>query len=194
MSDQNKTVMMEGVRIIFRNFAGAEGMYNRAGDRNFTVVLPPETAEAMKEDGWNVKFKEPRSAEEDGIFTLQVSVGYKIRPPRVVIITSKGRTSLPEEMVDLLDWVDMANVDLIVRPYHWSVSGNTGVKAYLQSIYVTIQEDELEKKYADVPIAELDGPDAPKALSSGPTNQHPNDLIDKANQDEDVVDAELVEE
>ena len=39
MPANDNTVLMEGVRIIFRNFAGKEGQYNREGDRNFAVLL-----------------------------------------------------------------------------------------------------------------------------------------------------------
>jgi hypothetical protein len=50
----------------------------------------------------------------------------------------------------MLDWVDIINVDLIVRPYAWTVNQKSGVKAYLQSLYVTIEEDPLEIKYSDL--------------------------------------------
>lgn len=144
-------VVMEGVRIIFRNFSGKEGQYNREGDRNFGVILPDDVAEAMLADGWNVKYLQPREEEEEETQTpwLAVSVNYeKGRPPLVKTITERGSTTLDEKTVDTLDWVDIVNVDLIVRPYHWEVSGRSGVKAYLQSMYVTIEEDELERKYA----------------------------------------------
>jgi hypothetical protein len=66
------------------------------------------------------------------------------------LITSRGRTNLGEDAVEMLDWADILNVDLIVRPYEWNVNGKTGIKAYLQSIYVTIQEDALEQKYSEL--------------------------------------------
>lgn len=150
MPRNDNTVVMENVRIIFRNFAGREGMYNREGDRNFCVLLDNETAEAMERDGWNVKYLKPREDEEEEQPYLQVSVNFKGRPPRVVMITSRGRTTLHEDEVEILDWADIRMVDLIVRPYEWAVNGKTGIKAYLQSIFVTIDEDELELKYADV--------------------------------------------
>jgi len=144
---------MEGVRIIFRNFAGKEGQYNREGDRNFAVLLDDKAAAAMAEDGWNVKFLRPRSEEEEGEGPqayLPISVNFKGRPPRIVLITSRGRTNLDESQVETLDWVDIINVDLIVRPYEWTVNKKSGVKAYLQSLYVTIEEGPLEIKYGEL--------------------------------------------
>jgi hypothetical protein len=152
MPQNDNTVMMEGVRIIFRNFAGKEGQYNREGDRNFAVLLDETVATAMTEDGWNIKWLKPRDDDEEPSAQayLPVSVNFKGRPPRIVLITSRGRTNLDEDSVEMLDWVDILNIDLIVRPYEWTVNGKSGIKAYLQSIYVTIEEDPLEIKYSEL--------------------------------------------
>ena len=149
MPANDNTVLMEGVRIIFRNFSGKEGQYNRQGDRNFAVLLDDSVANAMAEDGWNIKWLKPREDEEgeQPQAYLPVSLNFKGRPPRIVLITSRGRSNLDEDSVEMLDWADIINVDLIVRPYEWTVNEKSGIKAYLQSIYVTIEEDPLEMKY-----------------------------------------------
>lgn len=138
-----------------RNFEGKQKKYNKPGDRNFCVMLSDDLVEPLQRDGWNVKFLKPRDPEDSPAPYLQVAVGYKIKPPKVVIITSKGRTDLSEEEVILLDWADMAKADLIIRPYPYDVDGNVGIKAYLKSLFVTIQEDYLELKYSDVPEAQV---------------------------------------
>jgi hypothetical protein len=152
MAQPDNTVLMEGVRIIFRNFSGREGQYNREGDRNFAVLLEDAVATAMAEDNWNIKWLRPRSEEEEEApqAYLPVSLNFKGRPPRIVLITSRGRTNLDEHSVEMLDWADIVNVDLIVRPYEWTVNNKSGIKAYLQSIYVTIDEDALELKYSEL--------------------------------------------
>jgi hypothetical protein len=153
MPQADNTVIMEGVRIIFRNFSGKEGQFNREGDRNFAVLIDDQLALAMAEDDWNVKWLNPREGDEEDQTPqayLPVSVNFKGRPPRIVLITSRGRTNLDEDSVEMLDWADIINVDLIVRPYVWTVREKTGVKAYLQSIYVTIEEDVLEQKYNEL--------------------------------------------
>lgn len=147
MADEAKTFMVEDARIIFRNFAGKEGPYNREGDRNFAVVLDPETAIRMLEDGWNVKYLEARDEGDEPTPYISVGVNFKNRPPRVVLITSSSRTQLAEDSVEVLDYADILLVDLIARGYDWAVGDKTGTKAYLQSMFVTIKEDELEKKY-----------------------------------------------
>ena len=154
MPTDPNVVVMEGVRLVFRNFTGKEGQYNREGDRNFGVILPDNVAEAMAADGWNVKYLQPREDEEEETEPtpwLPVKVGYgKGRPPKIMLVTDRGKTALNEDTVDTLDWADITNVDLIVRPYNYEVHGRTGISAYVQSMYVTIEEDPLERKYAEM--------------------------------------------
>lgn len=155
-----KPVVMEGVRILFRNFAGKADEYNRAGDRNFAVLLDPATADAMARDGWNVKALKQRDEDEQPGAYLPVAVNFDgPRPPQVQLITSRGKTHLDKDTIEMLDYADILNVDLIVNPYEWVVNGKTGVKAYLKSIYVTIEEDELERKYNSTEVdPPFDGP------------------------------------
>lgn len=146
---------LENVEIRFRNFSGKPDAFNTSGKREFHVVLSDEDAEAMRRDGWNVKEKPGREEGDAPTQSIKVEVSYKARPPRVVMISSSGRTNLDEKTVSVLDHVDIQNVDVILNPYHWEMpSGATGIKAYLQSIYVTIKEDRFERKYSDRPVAE----------------------------------------
>jgi hypothetical protein len=151
------TVLMEGVRLVFRNFTGKEGPYNQEGARNFGVILPDDVAERMLADGWNVKYLKPRDDEEESEEPtetpwLPVKIGYntKGRPPKIFMVTDRGPTLLHEDTVEQLDWVEITNVDLMVRPYHYEVRGSTGIAAYVQTMYVTIEEDPLDKKYAEM--------------------------------------------
>lgn len=171
MANRLEPVVMEGRRILFRNFAGREGQYNAAGKRNFNVLLEEEEAKLMEADGWNVKYLEPREEGDIRQARLEVSLTFTgRRPPRIILITSKGKTPLGEAEVDLLDWAELINVDLIVRPYEWGpINGKSGVKAYMNSGYFTIREDALELKYSDMP----DAPDS--AHSSVTRNAVPDE-------------------
>lgn len=150
--DEAKTFLIEDAQIIFRNFEGKEGKYNRKGDRNFTVILDEVVAQQMEKDGWNVKYLNPR--EEDAAEgalpkpIIQVAVNFENRPPQITMITSVGRNRIHEDSVDVLDFADIRTVDLLARGFDWDVNGKSGTKAYLKTMFVTMEEDELERKYA----------------------------------------------
>lgn len=143
-------VLFEGARIIFRNFKGEESPYNKAGKRNFCVVIEDELfAERLAADGWNIKVLKPREEGDKPVHYIPVEVSYKFYPPKVYQLTETTKTKLDEESIENLDFADIKKVDLTIRPHNWLVNGKTGVKAYLKNMYVTINEDVLDKKYAN---------------------------------------------
>lgn len=190
-------VTIENARIVFRNFSGKEGQYNREGDRNFAVILPDDVAELMQRDGWNVKYLKPREDDEGPTPYIQVSVSYKSRPPKIVMISYRGnppekaRVTLPEpdneqDLLSMLDFADFAHVDLSLNPYQWNVRGETGVKAYLRQMFVTIQRDELEFKYDDIPEIDMSGNQL--QIEMGPAGDWDENLAD------DEIEGEVIED
>ena len=146
-----KQLNIAGARIGFKNFTGLEGAYNKEGERSFAVFLDEELAETLSADGWNVKYPKPKEFASDEEDTRQpylaVEVAFGKFPPKIVTITNDIPKVLSEEEVNTLDWLEIENVDLVINPYHWSVNGNSGVKAYLKAIYATIESDMFSQKY-----------------------------------------------
>jgi hypothetical protein len=156
MAYVDKNVIMEDVYILpgqWRNFGGHVTRFNDSGKREFAVSLEDSVAKAMADDGWtSVKFPKGRDDDEEDTRgpVLKVTISYKGRPPRIVMRTSKNRVPLGENEIEMLDYANILTADMIIRPYNWSARGDTGIAAYLQSLYVTIEEDYLEQKYAAI--------------------------------------------
>ena len=145
-------INISNARIGFRNFSGKEGQYNPAGNRNFVIFLDNyKEAKELENEGWNIRWLKPREEGEEEQPILSVKVAFGPYPPKVVLVSRKGLNQIGEDEIGILDWADIKHVDLTVRPYTYDVRGKTGVKAYLKTMYVTIQEDQWEHKYVNPP-------------------------------------------
>lgn len=143
-------LQIDDARIIYRNFAGEATPFNRAGDRNFSVIIDDqEVANALLEQGWNVKIKAARDEGDTPFMHLPVKVKFNDRGPNVYLVSGKNRVTLNEETVGMLDNVDILSVDLDIRPYDWSVNGKAGRTAYLQTICVTQDIDRFAQRFAE---------------------------------------------
>ena len=144
-------LQIDDARIVYRNFSGAPSKFNREGDRNFAVVIETqEQADALIEEGWNVKIKAPRDEGEDPFIYLPVKIKFNDRGPSVYLRSGKAMRKLGEDTVDILDNVDILSVSMDLRPYDWEVNGKSGRTAYLQSINVTQEVDRFADIYAEV--------------------------------------------
>ena len=150
MANRIANISVENAKIIFRNFAGKPSKFNAEGKRNFCLLIDDESANKFKLDGWNVKYLNPRDPDDKPQPYIQVSVAFDNFPPNVFLISGGKKTKLNEDTIPVLDYAEIENVDLIIRPYSWEVSGKSGVKAYVKNMYVTIAENEFEKKYRDL--------------------------------------------
>lgn len=148
--ERQENYLLENVTIVHKNFQGKEGPYNSEGTRTFSVLIDQDTASDMQRKGWNVKTLKAREEGDDPQPFLPVVASYKYKPPLIIMIGSRNRTELSEDEIQILDWVDIRHVDLIVNASHWNVNGKGGIKAYVKTMYVTIEEDALQRKYADL--------------------------------------------
>lgn len=158
-----KQFTIENAPLRFRNFSGKEGKFNAAGKRNFCVLLTKDKADELYAEGWPVKVLTPKTEDDDPIPYLQVNVKFGDIAPKIYLVTKHNKTLLTEDTVSALDYAEIESADIIIRPYNWEVNGNSGIKPYLKTAYITIKEDLLAEKYRDVPDSAL-------AVSNIPTD------------------------
>lgn len=149
-------VEIEDATLIFKNFSGEASKYNHIGSRNFCIKIPSlDIADCFIKDvnengiGWNVKVRDPRDENEDPFIFMKVNVKFNEYGPDVYLITNGNMVRLDEESISCLDYVDMAYVDLAIRPSDGEINGKHFRSAYLKALYVTQNLSGLAAKYAD---------------------------------------------
>ena len=150
MAKNIENIKIENARIVFRNLSGKPDKFNpQGGKRSFSVVIEdPEFANELKKEGWNIKqFNPSQDSDEEPAHFISVKVSYNNIPPHIYLCTSKNKTLLNEDTVGQLDYAEISNVDIVITPYQYEMSGRSGISAYVKTMYVTVVEDEFASKY-----------------------------------------------
>lgn len=158
------SINIPDAHFIFRtNFKGASGPYNAEGERYFNVILEGDALDQALSYGMNVKQTKPRTPDDIPVHYIKVNVGYKYRAPIAMLINSRVKRSLTERTIGILDDYEYEQIEMVLRPNFWRrPNGDSGVNAYLQAIYCTVDEDPFAHKYYDLPEADgLDENDIP---------------------------------
>ncbi len=163
-----KHLVIQGAKILFPNFSGRGSKYNPEGTRNFCILLDEELATRLANDGWTVRAL-PAGQNEAQQYSLRVAVSYAKRPPNIVMISNGRKQRLDQDRISILDWAEIENADVSIDPSYWELGGRSGIKAYLSSLFVTIVDDELERKYADIPEVPMS---APVERDNGPDDEN----------------------
>lgn len=175
MGPRRETVTFRDTKIIFKNFSGEEKKFNAKGLRNFSILLGEADAKGLESRGWNVKTLTRQEEDDQQLYHLKVKVNFGGRPPRVYLVSNvdpetgigRSKTMLVESMIGILDHLESVRVDLIISPYDSVVSGTAYRTAYLQSMFFTMYQDELEQEYANLEETHVIGDSATKQIGSG---------------------------
>ena len=148
--ERNNKLAIDNAHIIFKNFTGKDDKFGREGDRSFSIVIEDDAlAEQLANDGWNVKPLTPRDPDEKVNHFIKVKISFKVRPPKIWLLTNHKRTLLDEDTIATLQYARIENADVVVSPWRWEVNGKSGIAAYLETLYVKIEDDPFADKYAD---------------------------------------------
>lgn len=160
--------MLQGVKLIFRNFRGLERKnakgktMNAAGKRNFNIQLNAEQYEYLLEAGWSVRTWE--DADGATLYLLKVNLGWNDsgRGPLVKLTPTDGSKGviLNEDTIGILDTQEVESADVVIRPYNWDDTGASGASAWLKSMKAYVYVDPIESEIMSE-MEESDGEELP---------------------------------
>lgn len=150
-------VKFEKAQIMFKNFAGAPTPFDKkGGTRQFAIRIEnAEDLANLQAMGFNVKFLKKRNETDPDVAYITVKVNFKFSDdgttllgPNIYMINGKKKTHIMPQTAVILDSADIAYCDILVNPYYYEVNGNSGVSAYLDTMYVNLNVDPFAENYA----------------------------------------------
>lgn len=151
-------LIIENAEIIYPNFSGREGRYNREGDRNFSVLIPevPGLVDKLAAEGWNVKPYYQNNEPTGRSYISGVSINFKYYIPPEIHYVSGGRDivlteeTLSGRIAAQLDGRGAEKVDVSIRPREWErADGSKGIKGYVDEMRIVAKKSLFSSDYVD---------------------------------------------
>lgn len=150
-------IRVENAVLMFRNFGGNPTNFNpNGGKRTFSLCLPKEWADILRQDLWNVK--ERQLEEGDVIYHTEIVVNENSQfPPKLYLLSEydgkKTMTLLKPEQYKKLDQDMIVGLDLEIHPFEHGRGTPGSKKGYLKNLWATLQSvNDFGGKYAGYDI------------------------------------------
>lgn len=157
--DDRGNLIIDNAVIFWTNFKGEPTRFDaKGGKRTFNLALPEDVADTLRQDGWNVKSRDPYEEGDDILYYTECVLKMDSRyEPRVLLCSEwngrKKMNRLHGDMVGELDDMRYENVDLVIRPH----VHDSGCKGYCNTIVVTQAKSDLfGGKYDDYDLEDGD--------------------------------------
>lgn len=134
------------------NFSGEEDRF-RDSRRKFSVIIPNEHADHLRDLGWNVKTTIPENPEQEPVSGLKVMLNFRMaetgeQGPDVWIIMGEEREKLTSKTIGLLDRSRVIDMGMEIRAWEYDPEEKPGeYSARLVQLVAVIQPNLLQSKY-----------------------------------------------
>lgn len=177
-SERRNTLTLLDCELEGKNFSGSTGLwwdkFNDGTKRKIAVKLTEEEANWFAAQGAKVRVMEPNEKYPDPKFFVEVNISYRGKTPpapgqpwntfehgpRIVMVVPGGQNrDLTEETVGNLDRSYITKVDMEINMGQAKLrdgsrvmrNGIPGVTLYAERIFATVERNELEARYEDIP-------------------------------------------
>lgn len=120
----------------WRDFGG-----QRYGTGAFGLIISDRAfAERLQRDGWNVKMgrPNPNDPDDEPDYWLPVTVRFDKFPPDIIMATRNNEVKIDETNVADLDHAEIESFNVSITP-------SAQMRAYLEQMYVVINERPLDR-------------------------------------------------
>ena len=161
--DERGNLTVENAVIFWTNFKGEPTKFNpQGGKRTFNLALSEEVAMDLRENGWNVKERQPYDEDDDILYYTECVLNMRSQYiPRVFLCTEwngkKSMRRLYDDNVGELDGMRYENVDVVIHPHEHGV-GEYICKGYCNTLVATQAKSELFGGKYDDYMMENDSP------------------------------------
>lgn len=131
-------IEISNAKILWKNFTGELGFYNKEGGRNFCLVLSDDASvNFFKQNGYSVAVKSSGVEVGEFIRYLKVKLKFNNGKPIITLKSNNKTISVDGNLISVLDSIKIKSVDMSIKPYHWELpNGENGQIAYLSNMTV----------------------------------------------------------